>query len=234
MGLNPVGGVSLLPKTAWFEQRIFGHLRDGGNFIHRHFWNSPAPRGISKEVPTGPAPTRGTQGSFPRGTIRKRGKMGHQHGKEREWTKRDPSVPPSLWRVRPFLLPIHGCVQQHPSPPQQCHGTHSQIILQLSLPKSNQGGHSKPFSRIPQPLAGPGVQLREGYGHMGKARDSRHSQPNVEISPWRGKKRGEKNLGNPFFQPKSKPQDTLRVTLFPLPMRKTQTQIFLLLPKGIN
>lgn len=73
---------------------------------------------------------------------------------------------------------------------------HSQIIL----PKSHQGGCSKPFSMIPQPLAGPGVELRDGT--WGKEWQFQDFQTDVDISPWRGK-RGGKNMGNPFFLPKS-------------------------------
>lgn len=144
--------------------------------------------------------------------------------------------PPSLWSVRPLPL-LHPWMCPAASQPRSGATGHiPSLSFRLSLPKSDQGGSSKPFSMIPHPLAGPGVELRGGYGHTGKGHDSRDLQPNTEISPRSGK-RGEKTLGNPFFLPKSKPQDTLRVTPFPLPRRRTQThgssQIFVF-SKGIN
>lgn len=158
-------------------------------------------------------------------------------GGEGKWDtsmeKRGKKTPPGHREIPACLPPIPVERPSPPAPPsmdvsssipapERCHRTHSQIILRLSLPKPNPRGSSKPFSMIPHPLAGPGVELRDGYGHAGKGHDSRDLQPNMEISPQRGK-RGEKTLGNPFFLPKSKPQHTLRLTPFPLPMRRTQT-----------
>lgn len=132
------------------------------------------------------------------------------------------AFPPSRWSVRPLPL-LHPWMCPAASQPRSGATGHiPRLSFGSPLPKPNPGGSSKAFSMIPHPLAVPGVELRDGYGHAGKGHDSRDLQPNMEISPRRGK-RGEKTLGNPFFLPKSKTQHTLRVTPFPLPMRRTQT-----------
>lgn len=110
--------------------------------------------------------------------------------------------PPSLWSIHPLLLPTHGCVQ--PCSQDTFPDYPSQI-----LPKFHQGGRSKPFSMIPQPLAGPGVELRDGTWGKGWQFQGFADQRGCQG------KRGGKKLGNPFFLPKSKPQDTLRATLCP-------------------
>lgn len=127
--------------------------------------------------------------------------MGHQHGKKKKrekasWILGDPSVRSPI--------PV-----EHPSPPAPhpwtCPAMTPGYIPRLFFPNPSQISSRRLLQTLlHDPTApgapGPGVELRDGT--WGKEWQFQDFQTDVDISPWRGK-RGGKNLGNPFFLPKS-------------------------------